>query len=54
MREFLAFPFYMGAKMFASIASFIDSEEVLCISTRECIEITDETMDEIFKEMDDE
>ena len=54
MREFLAFPFYMVAKMFAGLASAIDTESVLCISTRECIEITDETMDEIFKEMDNE
>lgn len=54
MREFLAFPFLMGAKAFAVIASFIDTEEVLCISMRDCIELTDETMEEILKDLEDD
>ena len=50
MREFIAFPFYMMAKGFASIASWIDSEPCICFSLREATEVTEENLKELFDE----
>lgn len=54
MRQFLAFPFYMVAKGFAEIASFIDHEPVICFSLREAVEIDDDNIDEIMGIMDED
>jgi len=39
MRETLAFPFYISAKLFAWLASQIDDEPVICFSLRESEEV---------------
>lgn len=47
MREFLAFPFFVLAKGFAEIASFIDSEPVIIFSLRDAEELTEENIKDI-------
>jgi len=55
MREFIAFPFYIMAKGFAEIASWIDTEPCICFSLREATEITDEDdIEALFKDVEDD
>jgi len=54
MREFLAFPFFMLAKGFAEVASFIDDEPVIIFSLREAVEIDDDNIEDIMKQIDEE
>ena len=54
MRQFLATPFIALAHLLCWIINKIDSEPFVCFSTREAVEITDENVDEIIKEMQDE
>jgi len=54
MREFLAFPFYIAAKGFAEMASWIDTEPCICFSLREAEEVTEESIEEIIKDMKDD
>ena len=54
MREFLAFPFVLMAKGFAEIASMIDDEPCICFSLRDATEITEENIEDFFKDMEDD
>jgi len=54
MREFLAFPFFMLAKGFAEVASFIDDEPVIIFSLREAVEIDDDNIEDIMDQIDKE
>ena len=54
MREFIAFPFYLMAKGFAEIASWIDTEPCICFSLREAEEVSEEDIEKMFKDKEDD